>query len=204
MFSRGVPMVVGGDEYGRTQNGNNNPYKLDSVATWHNYAAIATPCPTRVPTEGPGKYHDNFGCYPKPYNGWFRFFRQVLQLRANHGALRQSRYGDFNPDSGHDVTMCFVAPDGNPTLWHPRALQWQIDGLPVNDTNFVLFVNMSANDVAFTLPAAMSRRPWRRLIDTAAWAEVHDNYWSPSTAQTFTAYDTYDVHAFSVVVFDLG
>lgn len=203
MFARGVPMVVGGDEYGRTQNGNNNPYKLDSVATWHNYSAINTPCPTAIPTEGPGTYHDNFGRYPKPYNGWFRFFRHVLNMRANHVALRQNQYGDFNPNAGHDVTMCFVAPDGSPALWHPSAVQWQIYGLSVNDTNFVLLVNMSQSDVAFTIPADTSRRPWRRLIDTAAWAETHDNYWSPPAALLFTSGETYTVPALSVAVFDL-
>lgn len=41
LFSRGVPMTVSGDEFGRTQNGNNNPYNIDSVATWSSYNMVA-------------------------------------------------------------------------------------------------------------------------------------------------------------------
>ena len=60
-LSRGVPMVVWGDELARTQKGNNNPYNVDSVATWNNYQMIATNSPTAVPTEYGGVYHDNVG-----------------------------------------------------------------------------------------------------------------------------------------------
>src|SRR5262249_37705723 len=62
MFSRGVPMIVAGDELARTQNGNNNPYDVDSVATWNNYAMLASDAPQQVPTGASGEaYHDNFG-----------------------------------------------------------------------------------------------------------------------------------------------
>ena len=54
-------MVVWGDEFGRTQKGNNNAYNIDSVATWNNYKAIATNSPTAIPTGYGGAYHDNFG-----------------------------------------------------------------------------------------------------------------------------------------------
>ena len=61
LVSRGVPMVVAGDELARTQNGNNNPWAIDSVATWTNYRMIASSSPTALPTEGGGQYEDNFG-----------------------------------------------------------------------------------------------------------------------------------------------
>ena len=37
-------MFVAGDEFGRTQNGNNNPWEIDSVAMWNNYAMIRNRC----------------------------------------------------------------------------------------------------------------------------------------------------------------
>ena len=65
MLSRGVPMVVAGDEFGRTQNGNNNPWALDSPAMRNNYAMIATSAPQRVAVEdGTGAaYHDNLDVF---------------------------------------------------------------------------------------------------------------------------------------------
>ena len=50
VFSRGVPMLVAGDEFGRTQNGNNNPYNVDAPGTWNNYNMIATDSPNAVAT----------------------------------------------------------------------------------------------------------------------------------------------------------
>ncbi len=61
LLSRGVPMAVAGDELARTQNGNNNPWAIDSVGTWTNYRMVATASPTQLPTEGGGRYDDNFG-----------------------------------------------------------------------------------------------------------------------------------------------
>jgi isoamylase len=43
-LARGVPMVCSGDEFGRTQNGNNNPYNLNTIGMWNNWAAAATTC----------------------------------------------------------------------------------------------------------------------------------------------------------------
>jgi len=78
MLSRGVPMVVAGDEFGRTQNGNNNPWALDSPAMRNNYAMIATSAPQRVAVEdGTGAaYHDNLGVFDsrdERVNPLFRF-----------------------------------------------------------------------------------------------------------------------------------
>ena len=59
-FSKGIPMSLYGDEFGRTQNGNNNMYNVDSDASWNNYAMINTDSPNKVSIPG-GSYHDNFG-----------------------------------------------------------------------------------------------------------------------------------------------
>lgn len=204
MFSRGVPMIVGGDEYGRTQNGNNNPYKLDSVCTWQNYAAIETASATAIPTEGKGAYHDNFGTHASGHNGWFRFVCRVLALRKHHSALRQDKYGDFNPESGNDVTMLFTAPDASHDLRNRKAVQWRIYGRPIGDTNFALFVNMSHDIQKFVVPRDSHGPAWVRIIDTAAWAEPVDNHWlDRADATRFEPGEEYWVQPFSVAVFRL-
>src|SRR6185503_9405398 len=81
LTSAGVPMMTGGDELLRSQRCNNNPYNLDSVATWIDWAALEA--------DGAG----------------FRAFVQgMLAFRAGHPALRPSYYrtGDqirwYEPD----------------------------------------------------------------------------------------------------------
>ncbi|MBQ2124586.1 MAG: chitobiase/beta-hexosaminidase C-terminal domain-containing protein, partial [Spirochaetales bacterium] len=77
MMSRGVPMIVWGDEFSRTQNGNNNPYNIDSVATWSNYNMINTKSPHLVATGGSGSYHNKFGTFNNSsnINGNFMFMK---------------------------------------------------------------------------------------------------------------------------------
>lgn len=201
MFARGVPMIVAGDEFGRTQNGNNNPYKIDSVGTWQNYAAIASASPTAIPTEGKGAYHDNFGTHQSGHNGWFRFNQRLIQLRHAHVALRQDKYGDFDPEGGNDVTMLFTGPNGSRDLYHPRALQWLVHGGAVGDVDFALLINMSNDGEGFVLPNHNGPN-WQRLIDTAAWAEPNDNHWLDTPdPEPYREGATYWVHPLSVVVF---
>ena len=108
MMSRGVPMIVYGDEFGRTQNGNNNPYNIDSVATWNNYNMINNASPHSVPTGGDGAYHNNFGTFgnDKNRNGNFEFAKYMMKLRASEPALNQTDYNvtyEFKKENGTDT-----------------------------------------------------------------------------------------------------
>lgn len=206
LMSRGVPMLVGGDEFGRTQNGNNNPYKLDSVATWQNYAAVATDAPTRIPTEGPGSYNDNFGVHQSAQrgNGWFRFVCFMLRLRRAHTALRQDKYGDMIINAGDDVTMMFRAVDGvRDPQPDARTLQWYIDGSPVGDCDFLILLNTEERSHCFELMPPDAGTYWQRIVDTASWAETNDNFWSPTERHPhrFEGGNPYGVHPHSVVIF---
>jgi isoamylase len=200
--SRGVPMIVSGDEFGRTQDGNNNPYKIDSIGIWNNYAAIATSRPTSIPTGGSGAYHDNYGDdhHPSGGNGLFRFARFLMQLRRSCDSLRVDRFADLALDSGGDVTYWFKRADATSDPREgDRAVHWRIDGSAVGDRDLLICLNMAAIDVTFALPVPASGLRWRRLIDTAAWAEAHGNCWEVDVADGMGA--TYMVHAFSLAVF---
>jgi glycogen operon protein len=200
-FSRGVPMTCGGDEFARTQNGNNNPYKLDSIGMWQNFGMIATRAPTLLPTGGTGAYHDNYGVDggPTGKNGVFLFARAVIGIRKAHPCLRVERFGDFQMDSGNDVTYWFKGPDGIADVQDgdPR-IHWRIDGSGIGDTDFLLCVNMGTEDAEFAVPAAAAGKRWLRVIDTAAWAEGDGNYWAAERAETIVG--SYGVHGRSVVV----
>jgi isoamylase len=201
IFARGVPMAVWGDEFGRTQNGNNNAYNVDSVATWSNYAMLATNSPNAIETGGGGAYHNNFGVAncAADRNPLFVFARYVLNLRGAARSLQQRRYGDLVLDSGNDVTYLFKREDGVSDLLDSNRCVWlRIDGSEVGDTDFLLCCNMHSETVPFTVPPAADGRRWVRLIDTATWAEPSFNCWPANDGAEVQ--DRYEVDALSMVV----
>ncbi|HMQ66322.1 MAG TPA: glycogen-debranching protein, partial [Arachnia sp.] len=165
------------DELGRTQNGNNNPWALDSVAMRNNYAAIPTNAPQAVPVEAgvPAEYNDNLGTYDtdEHVNDQFRFAAFVANLRHRHPALQQSHYGDLIPDD-EDVSYLFHASAGGELGEGHRAVAVHINS-PGDD--FFVMVNMADFDVDFVVPEAPKGWVWRRLIDTGEWAEPACNHW---------------------------
>lgn len=193
-------MTVWGDEFGRTQNGNNNPYNIDSVATWNNYAMAATPAPNRVATgSGGAAYHDNFGTGTNTdgRNPLFVFAQYVVQLRRQHPALQQRQYADLVMNSGGDVTYQFKRADGQTDLREDDRCIWlRIDGSEVQDHDFLLLINMYSAPISFNLPAGQ----WRRIIDTATWAEKRHNIWSLDEADLIQS--DYGVNPFSIVVLE--
>ena len=195
IFSRGVPMIVWGDEFGRTQNGNNNPYNIDSPATWSNYYMINTDSPHTVSTGIPGEaYHNNLGTDGKAdgQNNLFKFATFVMNVRKNSPLLRQANY---------TMPIYFAKADGSGgfSSTSDRAVRIHIDGSTVGDADYLLFVNMWTSTVNFTAPAADSGRVWKRIIDTSSWAESNDNYWNDASAWTLSG--TYGQNAWSISVF---
>jgi glycogen operon protein len=187
-------MIVAGDEFARTQNGNNNPYNVDAPGTWNNYAMIASDSPHRVATGATGEaYHNNFGtdAHADGKSAVFQLTRQLIQLRRSSRALRQADYA---------MAISFAKNDGSAGFdsHSDRAVRIHIDGSAVGDADYLLYVNNWSGVVTFTPPAADAGTQWVRLIDTAAWAESHDNIWSDAEADTITG--AYDVHPWSIAV----
>lgn len=201
-FSRGVPLVVSGDEFGRTQNGNNNPWNLNTPAMWNNYAMAVTNAPTALAVT-PGSeyhYHDNFGRATSAdnVNPWFMFATYIARLRLSHPALRQRHWGNFELGD-NDVTYLFTNPSGNQSpVNSERCLRLLIDASGTGDSGFLLLVNMWEEKVDFQIPPAAPGRNWRRIVDTAAWAEYQNNCWALSDGTVIGS--GYGVNPWSVVV----
>lgn len=202
-IARGVPLVVWGDEFGRTQNGNNNPYNVDSVSTWNNYAMISTHAPNAISTEGGGAYHNNLGtaATAADINPLFRFASFMANLRKAHKALKQRAYGDFTMDSGNDVTYLFRKADGFTTLvGNERSIWLRIDGSAVKDHDLLVYVNMETKPVTFAVPQDSKSQQWVRLVDTDAWAEPFCNCWSAANGAAVQV--SYVVNPWSVVILE--
>lgn len=211
MFSRGTPMVVYGDELTRTQNGNNNPYNIDSVMTWNNYSMINTDSPQAVATGGGGAYHNNLGtdANADSKNTLFLFASNIMKLRRDTTALH---------DSDYSQTIDFTKEDGN-TIFAGDEL-----AVRIRRGNFLICSNMAAIDVNFQIPAPGTGKRWVRIIDTHSWAEkstaspewpelyttVSDNMWSVTDANAWNwdedlnTYNSFKVRARSIVVFQLA
>ena len=202
MMSRGVPMIVWGDEFSRTQNGNNNPYNIDSVATWSNYNMISTASPHTVSTGYTGEkqqYHNNFGTFGNygvssadtdGVNGNFMFMKYMLNLRANEPALNQDNY----------TSVAYTY--SSPSSYASSDVMIHIDGSTVpGGSDYLLMMNMTGNHVDFPVQSAEEGKEWVRIVDTQKHFETDFNCWDLTSINTATISGSYGVTPWSVVIF---
>ncbi|MES2316824.1 MAG: isoamylase [Pseudomonadota bacterium] len=156
MVSAGVPMVVGGDEYLRSINCNNNPYNLDSSANWLGWT------------------------WNVDQTNFQTFSKRMMAFRKAHPALRPANFYSgadnngngmeqlrwFKPDGG--VADAAYFNDGN-----NHALAWRIDGSELGDSASAIYIahNAWSAQVNFTLPWPGTGKSWYRVTDTCPWAE---------------------------------
>lgn len=139
LFSQGTPMLLGGDEFGNSQAGNNNAYAQDNETGWVDWSGLEQD--------------------PE----FMRSVRELIRLRSRISLLRQARYihGRMPTDSGW-CDIDWLHPDGRPMLPHDwnssrhLALVYsthedQKNSSPVVEAVAVLF-NASDRDVEFALP----------------------------------------------------
>lgn len=135
--SMGTPLLLGGDEMGRTQGGNNNAYCQDNEVSWYDWTL------------------------PASNADLVRFCRALIELRGRHAALRRS---SFYPEHGPGIR--WFDADGGPPDWgggSPRLAVWVRD----DACDLYLILNAAAAPCRFAVPAARGGGAWRRLIDTA-------------------------------------
>ncbi len=136
-LSRGVPMLLAGDEFRRTQRGNNNAYCQDDETSWVDWSLR------------------------ERHAEVLRFTRGVLALRRAHPVLRRERFY-----SGEEIAW-FTPEGASPSWDDPEARRLgcllREDGAP---PLFLMF-NASNAPASFVLPAAGAARRWQRAIDTS-------------------------------------
>ncbi|WPO97991.1 glycogen debranching protein GlgX [Pseudomonas sp. HR96] len=157
LFSQGTPMIVAGDEFARTQNGNNNAYCQDSEIGWVNWAL------------------DEDGA------GLLKFVKRLIKLRHAYPILRRNRFlvGEYNEAIGvKDVTWLDAdANEMSDEQWeegHGRCLGMLLDGRaqpsgirrPGADATLLIIVNAHYDVVNFVLPEVPEGQYWDCLVDT--------------------------------------
>ena len=144
-LSIGVPILLAGDEFGRTQHGNNNAYCQDNEISWIDWN---------------GRTADD--------RALTDFVKLLLTLRARHPAFARDRFftgRSLDGDSCKDIAWHTPAgTEMTETDWHGngRALGIFIGVRPF----LAMLLNAGDEDVAFTLPQSDAVR-WERVLDTA-------------------------------------
>ncbi len=161
LLSQGVPMLVAGDEFGRTQWGNNNAYCQDNEISWLDWTG-------RTPA---GLAFQDF-------------VRSLLMIRSRHAVFRRRNFfHDERPDSGADRDIIWLSPEGHrmtDTDWslaYGHCVGLHITGKPAGSPgageesesgcDFILLLNAGQNDVAFVLSDSSLAQRWIPVIDTA-------------------------------------
>jgi glycogen operon protein len=162
LAAQGTPMLLMGDEAGRSQGGNNNAYCQDNPTSWY-------------PWEG----------MPLDEETFRGFVARLLALRRTHPALRRRRFlhGAARGPAGLK-DAAWLARDGRemaPGDWEdPGNLAVGLlldgaadpdlgaDGLPEAGDALLLLLNARAEAATFVLPSAGPGTAWETLLDTAA------------------------------------
>jgi glycogen operon protein len=147
LLSAGVPMLTAGDEYGRTQRGNNNAYCHDSDLTWLSWLRTDWQQELTAVT------------------------RTLLRIRRENAALRPKRYAVRDQSVPHATERSWFSPEGHPMAdhdWHSpsaRTVQFVASSTPDSEpANTVLVVVHGAEyDMTVSLPGHEGVGEWELL-----------------------------------------
>jgi len=148
LFSQGMPMLLAGDELGRTQRGNNNAYCQDNAISWMDWSL-------------------------KQHNGdLYRFTKRVIALRKKYAVLHRRSYLSGEDLSGNGVPdIAWYGKALNPPAWNDekaRLIAFQLDGHEHGGTDYRLFIvfNAHARPQSVKLPP-LTGMAWYHVVDTA-------------------------------------
>jgi isoamylase len=150
LFSQGTPMILMGDEVGRSQAGNNNAYCQDNETSWLKWSDLDA-------------LDESF----------FTFVRGLVDLRRRLPLLRQGKFlhGDTVRKGLKDAT--WLRADGKemtPADWsnsHCRSVGLMLGDNSPQPHALLLFTNAYHEKVSFRVPAPADMTSWRLLVDTA-------------------------------------
>ncbi len=154
LLSQGVPMVLGGDEWGRTQGGNNNAWCQDNEISWFDWNS----CDEVL----------------------LAFAKQLIELRRRHPVFRRTRF--FDGTGEHLPDVWWMRPDGRRMTrrdWDntgSRAIGAFLNGDELGtqdahgdelrDDSFLLLFNGHFEDISFRLPARRFATHWEVVLAT--------------------------------------
>ncbi len=155
-LSQGVPMMVAGDEFGRSQGGNNNAWCQDNEISWINWQFLDS------------------------HSHRFRFFKKLINLRRKHPVFRRKDFflatsSENEPVHLQEISWQALQPGQQDWGHDCHTLAFTLNGsqLPEkDDDDFFVMLNGHRDQTAtFTIPSPPTLhtdRCWKKIIDTAA------------------------------------
>jgi glycogen operon protein len=158
LLSQGIPMLLAGDEMGRSQGGNNNAYCQDNELSWIDWDGMDGPMVV--------------------------FANRLVQIRRNHPVFRRRRFFQGRPLHGAGVSdIAWLRPDGT----EMSDEDWQTGtatsiavflngeaihgtgprGEAITDESFLVLFNAHHESMAFSVPDQRFGERWIRMVDTA-------------------------------------
>ncbi len=155
--AQGVPMLQAGDEFGRTQRGNNNAYCQDNEISWIDWRM------------------------PSAQRGLVEFVRQLVALRKEHPVLRRTQFLEgVHLREGRFKDVSWLSPNGREmgeAQWKdPRRQAFgmlldstgvAVAGTEVPAASCLVLFNSGDHPAEFTLPAPISAQLWEVVMDTS-------------------------------------
>ncbi|CAN5664433.1 glycogen debranching protein GlgX [soil metagenome] len=160
LLSQGVPMICGGDEMGRTQQGNNNAYAQDNEISWLDWELT------------------------EEQQELLEFTRRLARLREEHPVFHRRHFFQGRRIRGSELEdLTWLRPDGvemTEEEWNTHftrcfgmllggdaMLEWDEHGERVLDDTFILLFNADNDTVPFTLPRRSPNVRWRLVLSTS-------------------------------------
>ncbi|MGO8889486.1 MAG: glycogen debranching protein GlgX [Streptosporangiaceae bacterium] len=180
LLSQGVPMLLAGDELGRTQRGNNNAYCQDNEISWVDWPAADEPPASGASARRAGSAAQGSS------QALLEFVRGLVQFRADHPVFRRRRFFQGRdirgvPDQLRDIAWFTPAGQemtdadwqagsaGSLTVFLNGEAIGEPDrrGEPIRSDSFLLLFNAGERDLEFTLPPPRYGVLWSKVLDTA-------------------------------------
>jgi len=167
LLSQGIPMILGGDEIGRTQQGNNNAYCQDNEISWFDWDSMDG---TMV-----------------------AFTARLIALRRDHPVFHRRRWFHGRALHGKDVVdLAWLRPDGTEMEdadWESgfaKSIAVYLNGAEMHSTDslghqivddsFLVVFNAHYDEVTFTLPPEKFGAAWVKVVDTADGFALGDQF----------------------------
>lgn len=182
-LSQGVPMLVGGDEFGRTQKGNNNAYCQDNEISWLNWNDVD--------------------------EDLLAFAKKIIQLRKRHPTFCRRRWFQGQPIKGIGLEdIAWFLPDGSEmseehwTNDYAKSLGVYLNGRGIRsvgqkgeiiiDDSFYIIFNAHHEALDYTLPISKYGKRWEKILDTSSFTNEEKIF--------FNAHDIITVEGRSISV----
>jgi len=152
MISLGTPMILGGDELGRTQGGNNNAYCQDNEISWYDWSLL------------------------EKNSGYYRFVKEMISFRLSHpGFMRPEFYTGRDGDYNAIPDIAWFDKNGDTPDWDNigTCLAFRVDGSQAKSfadrdhNDFFIMFNGTEKPINFNICPPFDGKKWVRVVDTS-------------------------------------